>query len=115
MLDGIDPHDFAKRAASATRLLKELANERRLMILCALAQGERSVGDLVATVGLGQSALSQHLARLRAAGIVATRRAAQTIYYRVADADAAQVIETLAAIYCPPPASAKPRRRRAPA
>lgn len=114
MLDGIDPQDFAGRAATATRLLKELANERRLMILCALAEGERSVGELADAVGLGQSAVSQHLARLRAAGIVATRRAGQTIYYRVADRDAARVIETLAAIYCPPPAAPK-RRRRTPA
>lgn len=62
-------------------LLKALSNKRRLMIMCALYDGERSVGDLEKIVGLSQSALSQHLARLRHDGFVKTRRQAQTIYY----------------------------------
>jgi len=88
------------KANEAARLLSALANERRLAILCELVERERSVGELVAIVGLTQSALSQHLAKLRAAGIVATRRDAQTIYYRLASAAAGHVMATLADIYC---------------
>ncbi len=92
---------FEASASAAARLLKALANERRLMILCQLTGGERSVGDLQAVVGLSQSALSQHLAVLRGDGLVATRREGQTIHYRIGDPSAARVIETLAAIFCP--------------
>ena len=87
-------------AAAAARLLRSLANERRLMILCQLSAGERSVGELLPLIGLSQSALSQHLAVLRVDGLVATRREGQSIRYRIADPAAAQVMETLAAIYC---------------
>jgi DNA-binding transcriptional ArsR family regulator len=80
--------------------LKTLGNEHRLMILCTLLEGERSVGDLVDRIGLSQSALSQHLARLRRDGLVHTRRVAQTIYYRVAGAEAPAVLATLHRIYC---------------
>ncbi|HJQ56903.1 MAG TPA: metalloregulator ArsR/SmtB family transcription factor [Vineibacter sp.] len=110
MLDGIDRKRFQRSASEAAALLKGLANHRRLMILCTLADGQRSVGDLADTLRLGQSALSQHLARLRGLAIVAARRDGQTIYYRLADPAAARVIETLAAIFCPPPA--KPARVR---
>jgi len=102
MLDGIDRKEFERSAANAAQLLKALANHRRLMMLCALADGERSVGELANEVGLGQSALSQHLARLRKLGILAARRDAQSIYYRVVDPSAARLLETLAAIFCPP-------------
>ena len=68
-------------AARIVKLLKSMANERRLMILCALKKGEKSVGELEQIVGLSQSALSQHLARLRRDNVVQTRRQAQTIYY----------------------------------
>jgi DNA-binding transcriptional ArsR family regulator len=88
------------KAAEAARLLTALANEHRLTILCELVEGERSVGSLVDAVGLAQSALSQHLSKLRAAGIVATRRAGQTVYYRLASAAATSVMKTLADIYC---------------
>ncbi|OSZ70835.1 ArsR family transcriptional regulator [Sphingomonas sp. IBVSS1] len=91
---------FEASAAQAARLLKALSNERRLLILCQIGEGERSVGSL--QVGLSQSALSQHLALLRAEGLVSTRRDAQTIYYRIADPAVLQLIATLAAIYCPP-------------
>ncbi|OYQ23659.1 ArsR family transcriptional regulator [Sandarakinorhabdus cyanobacteriorum] len=91
---------FEASAAQAARLLKALSNERRLLILCQIGDGERSVGSL--QVGLSQSALSQHLALLRAEGLVSTRRDAQTIYYRIADPAVLQLIATLAAIYCPP-------------
>jgi len=106
----LDRDAFASKAKEATALLKALANERRLMILCLLADAERSVGKLAEEVGLGQSALSQHLARLRRQGLVATRRDATTIYYRLKDPKAAQVIETLASLYCPPAAVRKARR-----
>ena len=95
-----DAKELAANAAEAARLLGALANERRLAILCELVDGERSVGRLVEAVGLTQSALSQHLAKLRAAGIVTTRRDAQTIYYRLASDAAGSVMKTLADIYC---------------
>ena len=95
-----DAKELAVKAAEAARLLGALANERRLAILCELVDGERSVGRLVEAVGLTQSALSQHLAKLRAAGIVTTRRDAQTIYYRLASDAAGSVMKTLADIYC---------------
>lgn len=94
---------FESSAAEAAKLMKALANERRLLILCQIADGERSVGSL--NVGLSQSALSQHLALLREEGIVKTRREAQTIYYSIANPAVHKVIETLAAIYCPDLAS----------
>jgi DNA-binding transcriptional ArsR family regulator len=87
-------------AREASGLLKTLGNEHRLAILCTLLEGERSVGDLVETIGLSQSALSQHLARLRRDGLVRTRRASQTIYYRVAGAEAPAVLATLHSLYC---------------
>jgi DNA-binding transcriptional ArsR family regulator len=86
-------------AAAASRLLKMLASEQRLILLCRLSQGEASVGELAQHVGLAQSAASQHLAKLRADGLVATRRDAQTIYYRLNDAAAARVIDLLCDIY----------------
>lgn len=101
-LANFDITHFEGRAAEAARLLRALANERRLMILCQLADGERSVGELLPHVGLSQSALSQHLAVLREEGIVATRREAQTVRYRIADAAAVRVVATLAEIFCPP-------------
>jgi ArsR family transcriptional regulator, virulence genes transcriptional regulator len=97
-----DAKQLTAKAVEATRLLTALANESRLAILCQLVEGERSVGQLVEAVGLTQSALSQHLAKLRAAGIVTTRRNAQTIYYRLASKDAGSVMQTLAEIYCRP-------------
>lgn len=93
---------FEASAAEAAKLLRALANERRLMILCQLADGERSVGQLQPLVGLTQSALSQHLAVLREEGVVATRREGQTIWYRIDDPSAVKVVATLAEIFCPP-------------
>ena len=104
MLDlaNVDIAQFEASASAAANLLRALANERRLMILCQLTDGERTVGELQARVGLSQSALSQHLAMLRAQRIVATRREAQTIWYRIADPAAVKVVATLAEIFCPP-------------
>ncbi len=91
-----------RKASEAAALLKLLANENRLVILCRLAQaGEVSVGDLTDAVGLSQSALSQHLAKMREEGLLATRRVAQAIYYRIADPDAVRVLALLKTIYCP--------------
>jgi ArsR family transcriptional regulator len=93
--------DFEASAGKAATLMRTLGNEKRLMIMCQLGGGELPAGALQEPLGLSQSALSQHLAVLREAGVVATRREAQTIYYRVADPAAVKVIETLAAIFCP--------------
>ena len=95
-----DARRLNAKAAEAARLLTALANKHRLAILCELIESERSVGALVEAVGLTQSALSQHLAKLRASGIVATRRDAQTIYYRLASAAAGRIMKPLADIYC---------------
>lgn len=98
----LDLPRFERKAGQAEALLRALANRRRLMVLCRLLGGERSVGELAGAVGLSQSALSQHLAKLRAEGLVTTRRDGRTIRYRLASRPAARVLETLAAIYCPP-------------
>lgn len=86
-------------AAPAARLMQLFANEQRLMLMCRLSKGDCAVGELAAFAGLSQSACSQHLARLRQEGVVASRREAQTIYYEVADPSAARVIALLCEIY----------------
>ena len=96
----MDPEAMRTHASEAARLLRALANDKRLMLLCLLVEGERSVGELNAKVNLSQSALSQHLAVLRSDGLVTTRREAQTIYYALADGPAQRIIETLHGIYC---------------
>ncbi|NIA27524.1 MAG: metalloregulator ArsR/SmtB family transcription factor [Desulfobulbaceae bacterium] len=88
-----------QRSATST-LMKALGNESRLMVLCMLADGERSVGDLNEIIPLSQSALSQQLARLRQQGLVTTRRQSQTIYYSLADGPADQIIHVLHDVYC---------------
>jgi len=85
------------RAAHAATTLKLLANEQRLLLLCRISQGEVSVNDLVNHLGNSQSSVSQHLARLRDGGLVATRRDGTAIYYRVADASVYQLIDMLCA------------------
>jgi DNA-binding transcriptional ArsR family regulator len=87
------------RAVDAARLLKLLANEQRLTVLCRLSGSEMSVTELGEYVNLSQSALSQHLAKLRADGLVATRRDAQTIYYRLSDPIAERLIGVLCEVY----------------
>ena len=93
---------FEESAGRAATLLRLLANEKRLMILCQLADGEMAVGEIQSHVSLSQSALSQHLALLRTEGIVATRREGQAVFYRLDDPAAMRVIETLAELFCPP-------------
>lgn len=93
--------EFEAHAAEAAQFLKLLANEYRLLVLCHLLAGERSVGALVEEVGLSQSALSQHLARLRQDGLVTFRRESQTLFYRVSDPRAERVLALLKDIFCP--------------
>lgn len=100
-----DLERMRSHAGEATRLLKALGNGNRLMILCLLAEEERSVGQLNERLDLSQPALSQHLAVLREEGLVATRRDAQTIYYALAQGPAAEVIQLLHDIYCGPEAA----------
>jgi len=92
--------DMQDHASDAAGLMKALGNESRLMILCILAEGERSVSDLNTIVPLSQSALSQQLARLRQQGLVETRRESQTIYYSLVHGPADRVINLLHDIYC---------------
>ena len=108
----IDTKKFGAQAESVANLLKLLSNTHRLMILCRLQEGERSVGQLEDFVGLNQSALSQHLARLRHDGIVTTRRDARTIYYKIADDNTVRIIKELYTIYCKP--SSKPKKGKNP-
>jgi DNA-binding transcriptional ArsR family regulator len=97
-----DLETLQQSAGEAADMLKLLANESRLLILCQLAEaGEMSVGELTEAVALSQSALSQHLARLRAENLVATRREAQTIHYRIADPRVGRVLNLLKSLYCP--------------
>ncbi len=109
-MTAIPPFELAalsEKAGDVTRLLKLLANERRLLILCSLAgSGEMSVSALAGAVGLSQSALSQHLALMRADGVVGFRRDGQTLHYAITDPAAARFLLTLKTMYCagdPPP------------
>jgi len=87
-------------AGDAADLMKTLGNETRLMVLCALAEGERSVSELNEGIPLSQSALSQQLARLRREDLVSTRRESQTIYYSLVPGPVDKVIHLLHEIYC---------------
>ena len=98
----LDTSRLEASAAKAAGLLRAMSNERRLMILCRLGDGEVQVAALQAAVGLSQSALSQHLAVLREEGLVTTRREGQAVFYRIADPAAVRVIATLVDIFCPP-------------
>lgn len=92
--------ELKSHARRASALLKAMSNPARLMVLCQLAQGEKSVGELEGAVSLSQSGLSQHLALLRRERIVATRRAGQTIFYSLVSPDAAAVMRTLYDVFC---------------
>lgn len=94
--------DIRANSSQAEKFLKLLANRNRLMLLCALQGEELCVSELNERIPLSQSALSQHLATLRAAGTVASRRDGQTIYYRIEDSRVARMLETLADIFCEP-------------
>ena len=101
-----------EHAAEAAKLMNALGNESRLMVLCMLAEREYSVGELNEIIPLSQSALSQQLARLRAQGLVKTRREAQTIFYSLVDGAANKVIHLMHEIYCGPIRAAKKERGR---
>ena len=92
--------DMQASAASASNLLKSMANESRLMILCQLVEGERSVAEILKDIPLGQSALSQHLAILRRERLVTTRREGQSIFYSLASHEVRAIIATLHDLYC---------------
>ena len=98
--DNAIAEELQAHASQAAQLLKALANENRLMILCSLTQGELSVSELNSKLTLSQSALSQHLAWLRRESLVETRRDAQTIYYSLQGTKAKEVIMVLQSIYC---------------
>jgi DNA-binding transcriptional ArsR family regulator len=87
-------------AVRVTDLLKAMANPARLMILCQLAEGEKSVGEMESVIGLSQSGLSQHLAVLRRKRIVATRREAQSIYYSLASKEVEEIMAALYRVFC---------------
>lgn len=93
----------------AAALLGSMANEKRLTLLCALLEGERSVNELAEMVSLSQPALSQHLSKLRAQGLVQTRREAQHIFYRLSSKEVRAILETLHDLFC----NAKPREAAA--
>lgn len=100
--DTIDLADMTANSEAAAALLRALSSGPRLLILCHLAAaGELPVGALVERVGLSQSALSQHLAKLREQDLVGFRREAQSLHYRIADPRALQVLELLQEIFCP--------------
>lgn len=109
----LDAAAMRRHTGEAAALLRALANPQRLLILCHLAEGECSVGELHAQLDLSQSALSQHLGRLRRARLVQTRRAAQTIHYAIAPGPVATMMQTLHAIYCEQPQKSSRRRRGA--
>jgi len=97
----LDPGALEAKAGEVADLLRALANDRRLLILCKLVEtGEATVGALAEDVGLSQSALSQHLARMREEGVVAFRRDAQMLWYRIADPRVETLLATLHRLYC---------------
>jgi DNA-binding transcriptional ArsR family regulator len=96
----------------ASNLLKSLSSRHRLLIVCQLIDGERSVGDLAELLGLRDSTVSQHLALLRKDGLVSARRDAQTIYYSIASDPAREILTTLYRVYCAP-SSGKASQKKA--
>jgi ArsR family transcriptional regulator, virulence genes transcriptional regulator len=90
------------RAAEVAAMLDAMANPKRLLVLCSLLAGERSAGELAQIVDLSAAALSQHLGKMRALRLVATRRDGQTIHYRLASAEVRAVLDTLYRVYCAP-------------
>ncbi|VAV94484.1 Transcriptional regulator, ArsR family [hydrothermal vent metagenome] len=96
--------EIEQNVDKASSLLQAMSNPKRLLVLCILAEGEQSVGVLADKVDLSQSALSQHLARLRDDGFVVTRRQAQTVYYSVAGGEVQAILQALHGLYCAPKA-----------
>ena len=97
-----DLEQMSEAADKASALMRTLGHKGRLMVLCQLASSEKSVGELSDSLGIPQSPLSQHLARMRKEGLVKTRREAQTIFYSLQADDAGKIIECLYGLYCAP-------------
>ena len=100
--DAIDLNQMARSASRASALMKTLGHKDRLMILCHLADGEKSVGHIAELLEISQSPLSQHLSRMRKEGLVDTRREAQTIYYSLRSGEASRIVEVLYELFCEP-------------
>lgn len=96
-----DVTQMREAAEDATAMLRTLANEDRLLLLCQLSQGEKSVSELEELLAIHQPTLSQQLGVLRAEGLVSTRREGKRIYYSVADAKVLALLQTLYELYCP--------------
>ncbi len=96
--------NLADAAEKASTFLKSLSNAQRLKLLCLIMEGERPVGELADQVGLAQSAVSQHLARMRQEGLIKARREGQTIFYQIADKNVGRVVKLLENIFCRPDA-----------
>jgi DNA-binding transcriptional ArsR family regulator len=96
----IDPKQMAAAASQASELMRTLGHKDRLMILCHLISGEKSVGGLAGLLEIPQSPLSQHLARMRKENLVTTRREAQTIFYSIASDKAMRMVELMHELYC---------------
>jgi DNA-binding transcriptional ArsR family regulator len=96
----IDARRMAAAAQKASELMKTLGHKDRLMVLCHLISGEKSVGELAGLLEIPQSPLSQHLARMRKENLVQTRRDAQTIYYAIASREAAEIVTLMHMMYC---------------
>jgi len=99
----IDPSAIRQAASQAVSMLKLLANEDRLLLLCQLTQGELCVSELEAALDIRQPTLSQQLGVLRQEGLVSTRRAGKHIYYQIANTDTLAILQTLYGLYCPQP------------
>jgi len=98
--ENFDLNEMKASADKASALMKTLGHRGRLMILCQLATGEQSVGELSRLLGIPQSPLSQHLSRMRSEGLVTPRRSAQTVFYSLDSEDAGKIIECLYRLYC---------------
>lgn len=96
----LDPGELTERAIEASAFLKALAHEGRLMMLCHMTSGEKSVTELESLLSSRQAAVSQQLARLRAEGLVATRRDGKVIYYSLEDPKVARMIELVYDMFC---------------
>lgn len=92
--------NMEKNSKKAEAMLKVLANSKRLMILCHLVKNERTVSDLSSLIGLSQSALSQHLAKMRALNLVETKKIGQEVFYRIENIEVEAILMTLYLIYC---------------
>jgi ArsR family transcriptional regulator len=111
--DRLDAAGLERDVTIVADILRALSNERRLMILCKLVEwGEANVGTLADAVGLSQSALSQHLAKMRDEGLLAFRRESQTVWYRIADPRIEQLSATLHDLFCRHPRNKQPRNNR---